>query len=184
MNREEALRLIKEKVHKENLIKHMIAVEACMRRLAAHFGADEEKWGLAGLLHDLDYEETKDDPSRHGLVTGEILRGLGVDPEIIYAIEAHPGHKRPRSKLDWALFSVDPTTGLIVASALMHPSKDLGQVDTDFVMRRFKEKRFAMGANREQIKACSMLGLKINDFITLCLEGMRKVADELGLGGE
>ncbi|HIE05309.1 MAG TPA: HDIG domain-containing protein [bacterium (Candidatus Stahlbacteria)] len=184
MDRQEALNLVKSKVHNQNLIKHMLATEACMRRLAEHFDEDVEKWSLVGLLHDLDYDETKDNPDRHGLVSGEMLRELDVDKEIIYAIEAHPGHRKPESRMDWALFAVDPTTGLIVASTLMHPSKDLNQVDTDFVMRRFKEKRFAMGANRDQIKSCSQLGLKINDFIGLCLEGMRTVATELGLGGD
>lgn len=184
MDRQEALKLVKSKVHNKNLVKHMLATEACMRKLAEHLNEDVDKWGLTGLLHDLDYEETKDDPDRHGLVSGETLRGMSIDEEIVHAIETHPGHRQPKSKMDWALFAVDPATGLIVASALMHPSKDLNQVDTDFVMRRFKEKRFAMGANREQIKSCSQLELKINDFIGLCLEGMRSVATELGLGGE
>lgn len=183
MNREDALNLVKSKVHNQNLVRHMMAVEACMRRLARHLEEDEERWGLTGLLHDLDYETTNEDFSRHGLVTGEILRSYSIDPEIIHAIEAHPGHRQPGSRLDWALFSVDPTTGLIVAATLMHPSKDLREIDTEFVMRRFKERRFAAGANRDQIRACSHLGLGLEEFITICIEGMRSVAEELGLAG-
>jgi len=182
MKREEALNLVKEYVHTKNLVKHMIAVEGCMRRIARHFGEDEEKWGLAGLLHDLDYETTKDNFSRHGFETAEILEGMGeVSPDIIHAIKSHPGHIPAETKMDWTLYASDPLTGLIVAATLMHPSKDLNEVDADFIMRRFKEKRFAAGANREQIKQCEKLGLSLEEFIKLCLEGMREKKDELGL---
>jgi putative nucleotidyltransferase with HDIG domain len=181
MTREEALKLVKGYVPAKNLVKHMIATEGCMRRLAHHFGEDEEIWALAGLLHDLDYEETKDDFPRHGLRTVEILSEMDIDERVLQAIKAHPGHIPAETKMDWALYAVDPLTGLIVAATLMHPSRDLTQVDTEFVMRRFKEKRFAAGANREQIKECAKLALSIEEFIRLCLEGMREVKNELGL---
>jgi len=182
MEREEALNLVKKYVHTKNLVKHMIAVESCMTALAKHFDEDEKKWGIAGLLHDLDYETTKDNFPRHGFETAEILEEIGeISPDIIHAIKAHPGHIPAETKMDWALYAADPLTGLIVAATLMHPSKDLNQVDTDFIMRRFKEKRFAAGANREQIKQCEKLGLSLEEFITLCLEGMREKKDELGL---
>ncbi len=181
MNRNDALNLISEKLKNKNLFKHCLAAEACLRELARYFGEDEEAWGLAGLLHDIDYEETQNDPARHGLIGAEILEKQGVQLEIIYAIKVHAGHLTPKSRLDWALFATDPLTGLIVASALMHPDKKLASLDTDFVIRRFKEKRFAAGANREQILACKNLGLELEQFIELCLKGMTGISNELGL---
>ncbi|MEO0227524.1 MAG: HDIG domain-containing metalloprotein [candidate division WOR-3 bacterium] len=181
MNREEALSLLQERLKNRNLYKHCLAAEACLRKLAQHFGEDEEIWGLAGLLHDIDYEETVNEPSRHGLVSAEILQKKGLAPQIIYAIKVHAGHSAPNSRLDWALFATDPLTGLIVASALMHPERKLKAVDTDFVIRRFKEKRFAAGANREQIAACKNIGLELDQFIRLCLTGMQEISENLGL---
>jgi putative nucleotidyltransferase with HDIG domain len=152
-----------------------------MRRLARHYGEDEELWGLAGLLHDLDYDQTVNDFSRHGLMTAEILEELGVDPRIIAAIKAHPGHQAAISRMDKALYAVDPLTGLIVAAALMHPSKKIRQVDLQFVLNRFGEKRFAAGANRDQIRTCEALPLDLETFIGMALEGMQSVDGELGL---
>lgn len=181
MTREEAFGLVKEKVSNKNLIKHMVATEACMRGLARHFGEDEELWGLTGLLHDLDYDLTKDDFPRHGLLSAEMLEERGVDERIVQAVKAHPGHVEAQSMLDKALYAVDPLTGLIVAAALMHPDKKLAGLDTDFVLRRFKEKRFAAGANRDQISTCEGFGLSLEDFVTICLESMKSTSSELGL---
>ncbi|MGB9720197.1 MAG: HDIG domain-containing metalloprotein [bacterium] len=181
MNRTDALNLISGKLKNKNLVKHCLAAEACLRELAHHFGEDEETWGLAGLLHDIDYEETLNDPAHHGIIGGELLEKQGIAPEIVYAIKVHAGHFTPKSRLDWALFATDPLTGLIVASALMHPDKKLSSLDTDFVLRRFKEKRFAAGANREQILACKNLGLELEKFIELCLKGMTGISNDLGL---
>ncbi len=180
LNRQEALELVKQHVNNRNLVKHMIAVEAVMRRLARHFGENEEVWGLAGLLHDLDYAETVDDFARHGFRTVEILQDYNVPPEILQAIKSHPGHVPRLSPMDHALYAVDPLTGLIVAAVLMHPQKKLAALDADFIRRRFKEKRFAAGADRDQIRACSELGLELDKFFQLGLEGMREAADELG----
>lgn len=180
MKREEALTLVKERIKTKNLIKHSLAVESGMRELAEHFEEDKEVWGIAGLLHDLDYEETKDDFSKHGLKTAEMLDGK-VDEQIIYAIKAHSSKAPPLSKLDYALYAIDPLTGLIVAACLMHPEKKLEYVDTEFVLRRFGEKRFAAGANREQIKSCEKLGVTLDEFIDLTLTGMQKIHKELGL---
>jgi putative nucleotidyltransferase with HDIG domain len=181
MDREEALQLVRSHVKNKNLIKHMLATEAVMRRLARHFDEDERIWGLAGLLHDLDYDQTADDFPRHGLVTAEILEGTDVPGEIIDAIKAHPGHQEARTRMDKALYAVDPLTGLIVAATLMHPSKKLKEVDVPFVLNRFKEKRFAAGANREQIRSCENMGLDLETFVGLALEGMQSVDQELGL---
>lgn len=180
MTRDEALELVKSKIKNDRLVKHCLAVEAAMRRLAKHFNEDEEHWGLTGLLHDLDYEITADDFSKHGLTTAEMLEGK-VDEDIIYAIKAHPGHVEAKSKMDISLYAIDPLTGLIVAACLMHPKKDLTYLDTSFVMRRFKEKSFARGADREQIKVCERLNISLEEFVSLVLEAMQGIHRELGL---
>lgn len=181
MTRDYGIRILREKLKNSNLFKHCLATESCLAGLATKFGEDVEKWALAGLLHDIDYEETKDEPLKHGIVGAEYLESLGLEEDIIHAIKVHVGHLMPESKLDWALFATDPLTGLIVASALMHPDKSLKSLDTDFVLRRFKEKRFAAGANRDQIETCHNLGLELSDFVEVCLHSMQKISDDLGL---
>jgi putative nucleotidyltransferase with HDIG domain len=181
MNRAEALALVQSMVGNKNLLKHMYATEACLRGLARKLGEDEEKWGLAGLLHDVDYDQTKDDTSKHGIVGAEILTQKDVEPDIIQAVKAHVCAVPIESKLDRALYAADPITGLIVAAALMHPTRKLASVDTDFIMRRYKEKKFAAGANREQIATCSELGLSLEEFTTICIAAMQAIAPDLGL---
>lgn len=181
ISRDEAYQLVLEKIGKNNLLKHILAVEVGMRRLAEHFNEDVEFWGLTGLLHDLDYNETKDDEPRHTFVTKEWLDQYQLPDEMMHAIHAHPGHIKCESRLDWALYSVDPTTGFIVACALMHPDKKLDVIDEEFMLRRFKEKRFAAGATRENIAACSELGLELGEFLLLVHDGMMRIRPELGL---
>ncbi|MCS7258732.1 MAG: HDIG domain-containing protein [candidate division WOR-3 bacterium] len=181
MTRTEALELISLKVSNKNLIKHMLACEACMKKLAEYFGEDPERWGLVGLLHDLDYDETSNNPEKHALITCEILKDKGFSDEELNAIRAHAGHAERESKMASALYAVDPMTGLIVAATLMHPSRKLQNVDRDFVLRRYKEKNFARGANREQIAQCQKLGLSLEEFTQICLEAMKEITDELGL---
>lgn len=178
--RAKALELVKKHVPNRNLIKHMIAVEAVMRRLARHFGEDEELWGIAGLLHDLDYAETAEDFPRHGFRTRELLSEQDVPPQVLQAIVAHTGHIPAETRMDRALYAVDPLTGLIVAGVLMHPQKKLAALDADYILRRFKEKRFAAGADRGQIQTCEELGLTLAQFVSLGLEGMCAVSDQLG----
>jgi putative nucleotidyltransferase with HDIG domain len=188
MTRDEAYALLKEKVKTPNLVKHCLAVEACMRAVGAELEAEEESWAdedglwpMAGLLHDLDYEETVDDFERHGLLTCEYLEDCRFPDEFYDAIKAHAYKKEPVSDFEIALYAVDPLTGLIVAAALMHPDKKLASLDTDFVMRRFGEKRFAAGANRDQIRACEKLGIELPRFVGVCLGAMQGISDELGL---
>lgn len=183
MMREEALKLVKEKIKNPNLIKHCLAVEACMRALAKHFNEDEEKWGLAGLLHDIDYEETKDNPNKHSLIGAEMLEKLGLDREICEAVKTHnEAHGiPPASLMAKALYSVDPLTGLIVAAALVLPSKKLADLTVENVLNRFKEKAFARGANREIIKKCEEINLSLEEFIKIGLEAMQNISSELGL---
>lgn len=183
MNRDEAYKLVKEKIKQRNLVKHCLAVEAVMRRLAERFNEDVEKWGLAGLLHDIDYEETADDPEKHSLLGAEMLSDLGLDDDIVYAVKAHNhAHGLPRKSLmDKALYASDPLTGLIVAAALIHPDKKLASIDTEFVINRYGEKSFARGADRDVIASCSEMGLELKEFIGLSLEAMQGISDDLGL---
>jgi putative nucleotidyltransferase with HDIG domain len=183
MLREEAYEHLLNRITSVNLIKHSIAVEAIMRKFAAYYNEDIELWGLAGLLHDIDYETTCDNPSRHGLVSADILEGLGVDEAIIYSIKAHNDfHKIERKrKLDKVLFSADPVSGLIIAGALILPEKKIANVTVDFLIRRMDEKSFAKGADREQIKSCKELDISLDTFLSISLSALNKISDELGL---
>lgn len=174
--------MVQSTVKNQNLVKHMLATEACLRSLARRLDQDEETWGIAGLVHDIDYEQTKDDPSRHALLAADTLTSQGAEPEVIQAVRAHSGNVALESLLDKAIWATDPVTGLIVAAALMHPTKRLSGVDIGFVMNRFKEKRFAAGANRDQIMTCTAnLGLPLEEFIAICLKAMQEIAPLLGL---
>lgn len=181
MTRAEGLKLVQERVQTRNLVKHMLAVEAGMRAMAKHLGGDQERWALAGLLHDLDYEETKDRPDLHGRRTVEILRSLGfTDEEILQAILAHAGHKEPEKPMEISLTAVDPLTGLIVAAALVHPERLTG-LTAQNVLNRYKEKGFARSASREDIALCQKLGLDLLTFAELILSAMKEIAGDLGL---
>ena len=181
VTRQEAYDLAKPRFKNKNLFKHVLAVEAVMIELADYFEQDRELWGLVGLLHDLDYEETVDTPERHTLVTEELLQPYALAAEIIHAIKCHNNLAEKNSLLDKALYAADPVTGLIVAAALMHPDKKLKAVDTEFILRRFKEKSFARGANREQIQSCEEMGMSLEQFLQVALRAMQKIDQELGL---
>lgn len=180
MTREEALDLVKKHISNRNLVNHCLACEAIMKRLASYFGEDEEVWGIAGLLHDLDYEYTKDNPEEHGIKSVEMLEN-SVSDDIKNAILAHCEKKIPETRIEKALYAVDPTSGFIVAAALIKPEKKLDVVDVEFLMKRFKEKGFARGANREQMKSCESIGLSLEEFYTLALDAMKQIATEIGL---
>lgn len=183
MKREEALQILKKNLKNKNLVSHCVAVEVVMKRLAQHFGEDEEKWALAGLLHDIDYDETKDQPERHSLLGAQILEELGLPGDVVYAVKVHnERHGLPRTSLmDRALYAADPTTGLVVAGALIKPEKKLSAIDVPFLVNRMNEKSFARGANREQIRSCSELGLSLEEFLGLSLEAMQGASEQLGL---
>ncbi len=183
MDRAEALTLVTERIPSRNLVNHSIAVECIMDALARRFGlpdADVERWALAGLLHDLDYAETGEDPARHGLVTAEELAGL-VDDEIVHAILGHADKVARESLMDKALYAADPTTGFIVAAALVRPDKDLAAVELRSLLKRWKEKAFARGASREQMDTCTDLGLTREEFLALSLAAMQARAADIGL---
>ena len=184
MQREEALKLLKENLKNQNLIKHSLAVEAAMKDLAEFFGEDRGRWGICGLLHDIDYEKVKDNLILHSKLGAEMLKNLGLDEEICQAVLSHnEAHGiLPQSKMAKALFCIDPLTGLIVAATLVLPSKKINDLKTENVLNRFNEKHFARGANREIIKKCEeYLNLSLEDFIKIGLAAMQQIAGELGL---
>jgi putative nucleotidyltransferase with HDIG domain len=183
MTREEALKLVQEKIQNQNLIKHCLAVETCMREFAEKLGGDPNVWGLAGLLHDIDYEFTKDNSQQHSIIGAEMLEKLGVDKEICDAVKTHNEMHgiRPESLMAKTLLPVDPLTGLIIASTLVLPSKKIADVTAENVLNRFKEKGFAKGANREIIAKCIDTGLELEEFVKIGLEAMQKINNELGL---
>jgi putative nucleotidyltransferase with HDIG domain len=184
MDHESALSLVRERVGNENLVKHMLAAEAIMGALAVRLGGDREQWRLAGLLHDLDVEETADAMELHGARTVEWLRGSGLEDEaVLQAILAHnPANgSEVESPMDRALFACDCLTGLITAAALIRPEKELALVTLASLQKRFKEPSFAKGARREDIMTCSELGLDLDEFLELGLIAMQEVSDEFGL---
>ncbi len=184
ITRERALELLNLHLTNRNLYKHSLASEAVMRALAHHFDEDEELWGLAGLLHDLDAEATGDDLSAHTHQTVAVLRQEGVNEEIIDAIRMHNehAHNDKRSKrIHHALAAGETITGLIIATALVYPDKKLNSVKPKSVRKRYKERLFAAGANREIIAECELIDLPLADFCDLCLEAMQGIAADLEL---
>jgi len=181
MDREKAVELVWEHLREDMMRKHVLAVEAVMRGLARHFGEDEETWGLAGLLHDLDYEQTRDDPERHGRISGEILTDMNVDPVIVNAVMAHADKCERDCLINQCIYAADPVTGLVVAAALIRPEKKIEFVKLKSLKKRFKEKRFAAGADRDRIKAIEETGMPLEEFLQIALDSMKKIGSELGL---
>lgn len=185
--REQALKLLHKNMQNVNLRKHCYAVEATMRVLAKQFKEDEEKWGIVGLLHDGDYEKTKDTPEKHTLLMTEWLRKeKGVDEEILSAIlshnYAHTGENPPKNKLEWSLYCCDELTGFIVAVALVRPDKKLASVAVDSILKKWNQKAFAAGVKREQIEECKpRLGIPLRKFIEITLVAMRGISEDLEL---
>jgi len=184
ITREDALALLKENLKNERLVTHSLASEAIMRGLAPRFDQDPEIWGLAGLLHDLDYEITGEDSARHGDVSAQMLQEKGISPEIVNAIRKHnaEGLGLERSTVfEHALTCAETITGMIVATALIYPDKKLSSVKTKSVTKRMKTPHFARAVSRERIQECEKIGIPLNDFVDLSLEAMLKIAGELGL---
>jgi len=161
----------------------MLAVEAIMRKVANYFGEDENKWGLLGLLHDIDYEKTEAMPEKHGILAEEILKGI-IPDEIVKSIKTH-NHKytgiMPENRMEKALIASDAISGLLVACALVMPSKKLADVKVETVAKKFKDKDFARGAERERILVCEEIGISRNEFFEMALNGLEKVATYIGL---
>jgi len=183
LTRNEALSLVKRHVSKRNVVYHMLAVEAIMRNVAKHFGENEEVWGLVGLLHDVDYEKTEANPERHSLLAAEILKDL-VPEDVVRAVKAHNFRHTgvmPETRMEKALIASDAISGLLVACALVMPSKKLADVKVESIAKKFKDKDFARGAERERILVCEEIGIPREKFFEIALNGLKSVASEIGL---
>jgi predicted hydrolase (HD superfamily) len=183
--REEALALLKRYNTNESLIKHALAVEGVMRYFARQRGRDEEKWGVIGLVHDLDYEKF---PEQHCRKSEQILQENNWPPEYIRAVVSHGwgicSDMRPESELEKVLYAVDELTGLVVTTALVRPSRSVMDLKVKSVRKKWKDKRFAAGVDRSIIqKGADMLGVELTELIADTIAGMREVADEIGLAG-
>lgn len=178
-----ARELFDEHLRDDKLRKHCLAAQAVMRALAKHFGQDENEWGMAGLLHDLDFEDHKE-AERHGLKTRELLLRAGCNPETVEAIVMHNaeglGGER-KTFFEFALAAGETVTGLIIPTALVMPDKKLASVKAKSVVKRMKAKEFARNVSRPTIAECEKLGLDVVEFVELALTAMQEIADDLGL---
>jgi len=185
MTRESAWSLLCEYTQSENLRKHMLAVEACMRAYARKFGGDQDKWGITGLLHDFDYEKYPT-PQEHPFVGNKVLEERGYPEEVRRAILSHAeysGVKR-ETPMEKALFACDELAGFITATALVKPGKSLAEVDARSVRKKMKDKAFARSVSRDDIvNGAAELGVDLEEHITFCIEAMKGIAGDLGLAG-
>lgn len=184
LNRTEALELLGKYVKNEKMVYHSLASEAVMRGLAKRLNQDEDKWALAGLLHDLDVEITNADPLVHGLKTEELLKAYEVDPEIIDAIRMHnevaSGQDRT-ALFQHALAAGETITGLIFATTYVYPDRKLTSVKPKSVVKRMKEKMFAASVKRENILECEKIGIPLEEFAQISIQSMLPIASEIGL---
>jgi uncharacterized protein len=184
LSRTKALDLVKKYIQNEKMLFHCLASEAVMRYLARHLGKDEEVWGMAGLLHDLDVEITHADPLIHGLKTEALLKDYDIDPEIIDAIRMHnevaTGEART-TVFQHALAAGETITGLIFATTYVYPDRRLTSVKPKSVVKRMKEKMFAATVKRENILECELIGIPIEEFATISIQALLPIASEIGL---
>ncbi len=184
LTREEALNLVKENVTKRNFVYHMLAVEAIMKSLAKQFGEDEHLWGLTGLLHDIDYGKTENTPEKHATLAEEILKDFALPEEIIRAIKAHNyqyTNVKPETRMEKALIAGDAVSGLLVACALVMPSKKLADVKVKTVKKKFSAKDFARGVDRKRMLFCEEIGIPREEFFQISLNGLKPISTEIGL---
>ena len=184
ITRDDAMALLKTHLKNDKLISHCVASEAIMCALADKFGEDREFWGMAGLLHDLDYEITGEDSATHGLETAKLLDARGVSPILSDVIKKHnaEGLGLERSTLfEFALTCAETITGMIVATTLVYPDKKISSVKIKSVTKRMKTKHFARAVSRDRIMECEKMGMPLNEFVALSLEAMAGIAEEIGL---
>jgi putative nucleotidyltransferase with HDIG domain len=185
--REEAFALLKKHNKDESHIKHALAVEGTMRHFARKMGGDENLWGVAGILHDIDWEKTMSDPARHCNLAPELLREAGVEENIIHAVQSHGWSictdVEPRDDMEKTLFTIDELTGLVITAGLVRPSKSLSDLEVKSVRKKWKDKAFAKGVNREIIqKGAGMMGMPLDEVIENTILAMRPIEKEIGLG--
>jgi putative nucleotidyltransferase with HDIG domain len=180
MDRAEAVGIVRSKIDKDITFRHLISVEGVMRRLARRFGEDEDRWGLTGMFHDLDQDATAGDAERHAYLAAEWLREAGADDAVVNGVLAHAHPQYQTDLMSRAIVAADAVAGLLVASALPRPEKAVG-MKVSSVKKKLKEKSFAPGVNRDEIHQCTEIGLELDEFIQLGIEGLQLVAAEIGL---
>ncbi len=183
ITRDEALKMLGENVKAENMLKHSLASEVVMRAVAKHLGKNEDEWGIAGLLHDIDVEITNADPYTHGPYAEKLLSGKVTD-EMLDAIVMHnevATGKERTTEFQHALAAGETITGLITATTLVYPDKKLSSVKTKSVTKRMKQKAFAASVKRENILECEKIGIPLPEFADIAVNAMRNISDELGL---
>ncbi len=181
MDVQEGRALAREKTEKDTTYRHLVSVEGVMRRLGRHFDQDESAWALTGLFHDLDQDQTADDPERHAYMAAEWLREAGVEENVVNGVLAHAHPEYQRDLMSRAIVAADAVAGLLVAAALVRPERSSG-MKVSSVKKKLKEKAFAPGVNREEIAlAETNLGLSLDEFLALGIEGLQEVASEIGL---
>src|SRR6266571_9301690 len=181
MNIDEARALARQKTEKDTTYRHLVSVEGVMRRLGRHFGEDEETWALTGLFHDLDQDQTGEDLSRHARLAAEWLREQAVDEVVVNGVLAHAHPEYQTDRMSRAIVAADAVAGLLVAAALVRPEKATG-MKVSSVKKKLKERAFAPGVNREEIALAEPnLGLSLDEFVGLGIEGLQQVAPDIGL---
>lgn len=181
MDREAAVALCHEKCLKETTVRHLISVEGVMRALARRFGEDESIWGLTGMFHDLDQDHTGDDAQGHAWMAAGWLREVGEDERVVNGVLAHAHAEFRTDLMSKAVVHADAVAGLLVAAALVRPEKSSG-MKVSSVRKKLKEKAFAPGVNREEVTSVeSSIGLPLEEFIAVSIEGLQQVAPEIGL---
>ncbi len=186
MNKAQALELLNTHIQNQNLRRHCLAVGTVMRALAKRLGGDEDLWEVLGIIHDSDWEEAKDSPDKHTLITLQRLKKIGETGPLIHAMQSHNTHHTHLAELEgnieWSLECCDELTGFIVAIALVRPDKKLSTVTVESVLKKFPNKEFAKAVNREQISQCEeKLGIPLSEFIEIALSSMQQISTDLGL---
>jgi putative nucleotidyltransferase with HDIG domain len=177
----EARALVKDKTDKDITVRHLISVEGVMRALARRLGEDEDRWALAGLFHDLDQDQTGEDLSRHAYLAAEWLRDAGVEEPVVNAVLAHAHEQYRTDPMARAVVHADAIAGLLVAAALVRPERSAG-MKVSSVKKKLKEKAFAPGVNREEVYGAeAVLGLSLDEFVAVAIEGLQQVAPDIGL---
>jgi len=173
--------LARDKTEKDTTYRHLVSVEGVMRRLGRHFGEDQERWALTGLFHDLDQDQTADDPNRHAYLAADWLREAGVEEPVVNGVLAHAHPEFQRDLMSRAIVAADAVAGLLVAAALVRPERSAG-MKVSSIRKKLKEKAFAPGVNRDEIgQAETQLGLSLDEFLALGIEGLQEVAPDIGL---
>jgi putative nucleotidyltransferase with HDIG domain len=185
--REEALALLRKHNTDESHIKHALAVEGTMRHFARKMGGDEELWGVVGILHDIDWEKTMSEPARHCNLAPELLREAGVDESVIHAVQSHGwgicSDAEPENDMEKTLFTIDELTGLVITAGLVRPSKSLSDLEVKSVKKKWKDKTFARGVDRDVIqKGAEIMGMPLDEIIENTILAMRPIEKEIGLG--